>query len=348
MKFRHEIELMRYTSSVLDEMKQALVGDPAPIPQFEDESVHRACQEVRALVNVPRRQQRLSKRRGSWHQICTSMDVIEDCELAIAEFESEPRESLGGRYLSLYGLLQAMYVQQTAVFHLAEALRLKVQPIPQSVLETIRDVRNDGVGHPTKSKRGSQTSYHYVSRPFLGTQSFEILSFFGTREEARHIPLLSLISEQRREIAYYLREMKVRLEAEDERHRAKYNSERLVDFLSETLPYFVSKLSEGIHRTDYQPMSRIAVDMINGDLARLREALIRRDEWNAADWLQITYAHLAWSLRQLAELYEVEHSLTADEAGLAEVCIYAVDGRLKELRPLVAEYDNSYSQPLDT
>jgi hypothetical protein len=76
------------------------------------------------------------------------MDVVEDSELAIDAYSTgNVREKDGERCLRLYGLLQALFLQQDAVINLCESLKIqkKIEDYPK--LKEIREIRNDSAGH---------------------------------------------------------------------------------------------------------------------------------------------------------------------------------------------------------
>ena len=193
-------------------------------------SVAKACAHVRALINVPRRSARLRKDLRQWHQLCASMDVIEDSQLALDVALEATGGPEGSRYLHLYGALQALFIQQAAVKHLVEALGLTVPTIPRSRLTAMREIRNESVGHPSKSIKGKDRSYHFISRPFLQSDSFQILSFNEKGEQqVRNIQLHDLIHDQSQEVIHYLTKVATKLMAEDEQHRQEFSGKKLLE-----------------------------------------------------------------------------------------------------------------------
>src|SRR5579864_4900977 len=100
-----------------------------------------------------------------WGQLCTTLDTIEDTELAIESYSKSPfPDDAGERYLRIYGVLQAIYVQQDALRHLAEAITPTGPFELTDVLKNIRETRNLSVGHPTKIKRAGNLSAHAINR----------------------------------------------------------------------------------------------------------------------------------------------------------------------------------------
>ncbi|PKP61439.1 hypothetical protein CVT91_03255 [Candidatus Atribacteria bacterium HGW-Atribacteria-1] len=91
-------------------------------------------QEIRGFVNKPRKQFNLLKNHKFWNQLCSSLDVIEDSDLAIdAYLNREFSKDDGEKYLRLYGLLQALFLQQDAVANLCESLKLPNNLIANSI-----------------------------------------------------------------------------------------------------------------------------------------------------------------------------------------------------------------------
>jgi hypothetical protein len=88
-------------------------------------------------------------------QFGTALYVVEDCECAIGAYETMqwPRE-VGGQYLAVYGVLQAMFVQQDAVQALYEAIDEKFEFSHELV--RIRHARNRCIGHPAKDTQGGK------------------------------------------------------------------------------------------------------------------------------------------------------------------------------------------------
>ena len=72
--------------------------------------MYKYLQEIRGFVNKPRKQFNLLKNHKLWNQLCSSLDVIEDSDLAIdAYLNRKFSKDDGEKYLRLYGVLQALF-----------------------------------------------------------------------------------------------------------------------------------------------------------------------------------------------------------------------------------------------
>jgi len=106
-------------------------------------------QEIRDFVTSPRKRAIVERDLADWGKLVSSLDVIGDTEKAFDSYlnSKEPR-NFGEKYLLIYGVLQALYIQSDAVAHLHEALDLTYAH--DAEIYKIREIRNDSSGHPTK------------------------------------------------------------------------------------------------------------------------------------------------------------------------------------------------------
>ena len=156
------------------------------------------------------RQKQLRRDLRKWNQFRSSLDAIRQTHRAIEAYNHSNGELTDDqRYLAIYGLLQALVVQQDAVCHLAEALGTKpVHMARHKRLEEIRNIRNWTVGHPTKIDRYTTYSHHAIQRPQLGRGGFSLYSAFDDgREQYTYVPLVQLARLQRRVVSRVLRDM---------------------------------------------------------------------------------------------------------------------------------------------
>lgn len=153
------------------------------------------------LTEFPR-QTVLLRDPATWYQIVACLDVIGDAEVALDAFVSvSERPSRGEWYLAIYGVLQALVLQQDAVSHLACALKLSYQPDPQ--LLPIRELRNDAAGHPTRRGGAPGRSFSALARITLSREGFTLLTTSRDpyKNDFRKVELLPPIAIQREIIA---------------------------------------------------------------------------------------------------------------------------------------------------
>ena len=172
-----------------------------------------AAHRFRVAVNEGSVHSALMRDRQKWGQLCASMDAIQDTQCAIQAWAGGPAsDDLGERYLRLYGVLQALFLQQDAVKHAAEAVGEEWEP--SADLSEIRTIRNKSIGHPTK--QGSKDLAFGVVQHSLRGGYFELTSF-NLRDDGgegiRSIDLTKLLREQSAAISGEMNHLAAVLEA---------------------------------------------------------------------------------------------------------------------------------------
>jgi len=177
-------------------------------------------------MNQPSVRRRLRKQLARYNQLCASLETLRQTESAIeafARFEGEVGS--GGHFLALYGVLQALVLQQDAVCHLQEALGdASKGVITNRQLQNVRSIRNWSVGHPTKVDRRDSLSHHKIRRARLG-KGFELVSAFDDgRQQYAYVSIADLVRTQKlalgrllRKMILVLRQIDLRKEVEIER-----------------------------------------------------------------------------------------------------------------------------------
>ena len=139
---------------------------------------------IREHINRTDKKVKLLECQKKWLQLTSSLDVLEDGTCAVAYYCNEyfPSE-LGGRYLFTYGILQALFLQQDAIKGISEALFGKKIDFKADYPDafTVRELRNDVVGHPTYRDDGK--SYIYLVQSSL--QNRNIFSYLRESANAK-------------------------------------------------------------------------------------------------------------------------------------------------------------------
>ena len=126
---------------------------------------------IREHCNRSRNQYELMKDLIKWYKLCSSMDLIEDTEVAIDSYSKlRAFNCWDGGYIYIYGLLQAMFLQQDAINNLSISLFNEKLSFDMDYpdLYKIREIRNSAIGHPTG--RGKDKSFHFISRTTINNK----------------------------------------------------------------------------------------------------------------------------------------------------------------------------------
>jgi hypothetical protein len=182
-------------------------------------SIIKLTEAIRERINEPKLNDLLASNERAWLQLCSCLDALEDSDLAISAYlAGRPTGSPGAKYLAVYGVLQALFVQQDAAINLCESLGIQETINNHPTLRQIREIRNDSIGHPTKRdrKKGQIASYNFISRPTLDSEGFDLLSDDGDQFTSRRVVIRQLVEDQRNCICGILKSAIACLKARNE------------------------------------------------------------------------------------------------------------------------------------
>lgn len=309
--------------------------------------------EIRELVNKPRNHYRFSRSTGMFNQLCSSMDVVEDTILAIEAFENSAYgKDISALYLATYGLFQVLFVQQDAVFHLAEALGTSkteeqyLNTYPR--LKEVRTLRNITTGHPTKKREGKNAkSYHFISQITLNETGFSLLSYSDNGQQSyREIMFSDVIAKQKEGIAAILEEIRNMLELEEIAHKEKFKMEKLSLFFQK-IAYPLEKLNQGTHERGNKSdlaMGLFGLASIEDLLKNFKKAAELRVGSLKVFGLEELYRELEYPLDELRQFFS--SSKDGQEPSIdirtAQIFAYFIRNKIYELRDAAKEIDEDY------
>lgn len=130
-----------------------------------------------ATASARGRSSYFAEARDDWNKLCVAMDTFEDALLALSDYLSY---GLGRndeeRYLRLYGVQQAVFLQQDAIKALFEvAGALFPPPGPDSAWKKIRELRNLTSGHPIELNREGSLRRTILTRVSLQSGRLDLL-----------------------------------------------------------------------------------------------------------------------------------------------------------------------------
>ena len=304
--------------------------------------------KIRDFINDPRRQRNLIDRPdGTWHQICSALDVIGDTELAINSYLREPPgRNEGHLYIVVYGIMQVLFVQQDATRSLLEALNVKYSP--DSALKEIRSIRNSSIGHPTdKTEKEDARSFHFISRPTLSPKGFQLLSNYSDRTptEFSKIDISELIEAQRGEIVSALTAVAEELKEEEMAHREEFRNDELADAFPNVMGYYFEKVGESVWGAMDGSFGATHVELIDDILDDFEEKLEERGIRDAYPSIENKIDLLNYALPRLRELME-EGDFSGERENEAYVYLFFIREHIEALERYATEIDESYEEDI--
>ena len=287
-----------------------------------EDSVDGLAEEIRTLINNPRKSSALQKDSGVWTLLCSCLDTIGDTDLVIdAYFSSSPSPGFGEAYLLVYGVLQALFVQQGAVMHLCEALEIPYAPEP--VLKTIREIRNNSVGHPCKRDRVKPVTYSFLSRATLTKTEFQLITMSGeadTKYEQIHIP--TVISLQYKAIGVVLRKIVGELKTEEEECRNRYRGDKLLVVSRKTLRFCFKEIHLAIYGSRPLDVGKKRLDQVVQEIQVFRDRLKVGERESFYDYVIRAIELLDRPISRLMDFFDEDLSSDLTAADAADSASY--------------------------
>lgn len=182
-------------------------------------------EKLREISNAPIFIYNLKRHGFLWDMVCASMDMIGDSQLAIDAFGGSTTDD-GQAYLEIYGLFQAMFLQQDALVNLTAGLKLgNLRVFDDPDMGRVRELRNKYFGHPTKRDRPGPTTYHGLTRMTVTTA--EITGWTYPVFATETIRVANIVKQQEQGAIRILQKLIRGLEAKMEAYMAKFDGKAL-------------------------------------------------------------------------------------------------------------------------
>ena len=273
-----------------------------------------------------------------------AMDIIEDVDSALdAYLDNEFPTDLGERYLRIYGAMQALFLQQDALFDLVKAFHPTKEIRPTDVLKDVREARNASVGHPTRLKRKGTLSTHGIVQNSMDKDGFDLLSY-PTKDDTifQHIPVRELIGKQRAETLRILTEVINGLREQEEAHRAQFRNTKLAGAFT-LVSYAFEKIFEETRGDSARLLSLWAVGQLRQSLDEFAISLTKRGlRIDTYDSIEYVYEEIEHPLAELTKFVSRQSSeILSDKTAL--VFAEALQGYFERLRHMAGEIDEEYA-----
>ncbi len=250
----------------------------------------------------------------------------------------------------VYGVLQGIFLQQDALKDLANALHFPFRIGDYQDLKTIRDIRNQIVGHPTNYSRGKSESYFRINRISLSLDEFDVLEFnrLDGQRQIASVNITQLLIDNEKLVVKAMKDLRNKLETDIRKHKSQFRGKPLADCIDKSLSYMCEKVRAGASASNDEfarHSAGAALKTIEHTLRDLCKALCERGK-RPKDWagVDLIWDELQYPMKALRAFY-LNESNEAQVPQPEAVRIFALylDSKLIELREICREIDGFYS-----
>jgi|WetSurMetagenome_2_1015567.scaffolds.fasta_scaffold41606_2 hypothetical protein len=270
----------------------------------KDKDINYYMKQLRDLVNKPRKQSLLLLDLDKWNKLCSAMDLIEDTDCAIDFYVDNPfPKDIGEKYLYLYGLLQALFIQQDALKSISESLNI---PIGQNTeLTKIRDIRNESIGHPTNKKIAPNVyMFNFIAQYSLTKNGFKLMKRLPnniTKYDSIKIP--DIIEQQFDILQDLLKVICNKLINEENEFKKMHSKNKVSDLIPKTYQYHITKVHECINNPSYFPteIGKTHLDILIKCADDFENELKKREIWESSDCSNYVITEIKYPIGELAK-----------------------------------------------
>ena len=243
----------------------------------------------------------------------------------------------------VYGVLEALYLQQDALRDLFDALGCENINYKEKYLQIyeIREIRNDVAGHPTKRDNGKYTTY--LSRPDLSIKKIKYEETQGGK--FIDFDIISNIEKQEEFIKSQLENLLAKLKKEKMEHVEKFKKDKLSDCF-QMFCYANEKIYS--HGRFYTQNDDMGFKLVNEITEKLKEKLNNRfvnwENTNFADDIKFVEKICNYLLSKP----EIINEVSEDSIFLKINLLENMFSHLKNLKGMAKEVDIEYENNFET
>ena len=304
------------------------------------EKIFNTIDNIRDLLSKPFVFNELAEDSINFNKCYASLDVLEDSEQAIEYYKNSDFEidNYGQKYLFIYGLFEAFYIQEQAIQCIIEISKVNKDSIKIELenLGEIKELRNDIAGHSPFRDRKNCLYSTYLSQPALFKE--EIKYRKSNNIEAITVNIVEQISIQEECILKILNKTHEHLIDNVNRHYLKFKEEKLNELFEKDYLYPREKI---FNENDFE----FALTKLKQIICNLKSKLNER----FYNWEKLnTISYLIKDIDKIFEYFDNNKEEIITDKEIREFIIKNFIENLihkfDELEEITQEIDNEYAK----
>lgn len=250
--------------------------------------------------------------RGKWRLFFGATDALLDTQIALSKVARGIPAEKNYAILACYGYLQALYIQQDAVTLIWKALDIYGEPLTDSKVRRVRELRNRIAGHPARAEKpgpGKPPSSAIINvhdiNPATG---FKAVIYYDDEMDIIDVSFAELLADNCRGLAESLREAERTMDKREATFRQAESAQSLSAAFENGLTYTLEKLRCGPDDSRRE----MAMRMLGGSLDDLENNLRERKFWY--DTSEYAINSIRAGLRLGERLHEISEADQIEQA----------------------------------
>lgn len=203
-------------------------------------------------------------------------DALLDASMAATAFGAAVRSDPAIDLLVCYGFLQAIYIQQDAVWTLSRSLGLEWTPNDDLRIIEIRDIRNRLTGHPAAAGEKAKPrllSSAIISYDHVRPEGFRGHIYFEDEVRPIEVNVESVLKENEARLLVQMQKIEKQMDDNERLFRAEQAKTPLSGNFGQGFDYLVQRLHCDLNDEGRLPQAQTRVQMIRDRLLSLRKDL---------------------------------------------------------------------------
>lgn len=308
--------------------------------------IQKECIKLNRLINKNLfRNYFFPNKKDLFTKIFTSIDVIEDTQGAIDEFQNIPDNLIPKRTtLYIYGVLQAMYCQQDGVQHLYQSIFEENKSnkektniyklfVSKNTDNKIRIIRDDIAGHPADRNRGKE--FYFIAK---GSNTKHKFTYAGYTPEYKQIDvnIKELIEEQEHFVISVLSDIEKGITTRITNHKKQFMDTKLTDYIEE-LEGCKRLIIKGV----FDRFFGIDTNIFEEEFVNLKTELNKRYFNNIPESVDSIFNKIYYILERIN--YWDKNKVSSEDIEV-DIILESFEFQLTELNDILVEIDNEFKK----
>ncbi len=283
----------------------------------------------------------------SWRMFYGATDALLDASMAARAFSNGIKPDPALNLLLCYGFLQAIYIQQDAVWTLSRAVGIKWKPSDNPRIKEIRDLRNRLTGHPAMAGEKSKPrrlSSAVISYDKVGPDSFKGSIYYEDHFESVMVGVLDVLNDNEAQLGLQMLEIEKKMDEQERKFRTEQSKKPLANEFGQPFDYLLQRLHCDLNDEGRVGQAQTHLEMIRDKLDNLKKEIDARGFGSAA--VTYDFNRVLTGLEIVAAIIRQKKHTESDQHKF-DLVYDGIEKNIRELRKFVYELDTRLREPIE-